>query len=111
VHRGSASRGKELLEKFLRITLQFNIDFRYNEIIFQNAVNWIIQFLGRLLIGGNIWKEFVVFIGEKDSGKTTFVRLLKEILGSYAVEGIPDSILYKDSIKMIQSVFIGSFTV
>jgi energy-coupling factor transporter ATP-binding protein EcfA2 len=81
-------RGRRSLENFFHHTLCID-----DEISFQNAFSWILKFLGRLLIGGNICKEFVVFVGEKDSGKTTFVRLLENILGTYA-GNISDDILY-----------------
>jgi phage/plasmid-associated DNA primase len=68
--------------------------------MFQDTFNWITGFMGRLLIGKNSWKEFVVFAGEKDSGKTTFARLLQDILGSYA--GIlSDTVLYASDFSQI----------
>jgi energy-coupling factor transporter ATP-binding protein EcfA2 len=63
-----------------------------NPQVFQNTKYWFIMFLGRLLIGGNIWKEFVTFLGEKDSGKTTLATIIKDIMGSYAAV-IEDEIL------------------
>jgi energy-coupling factor transporter ATP-binding protein EcfA2 len=59
----------------------------------ENTYQWLIGFMGRLLIGGNMWKEAVVFLGEKNSGKTTIVNILKEILGSYCGV-VKDEILY-----------------
>jgi energy-coupling factor transporter ATP-binding protein EcfA2 len=54
-----------------------------NEWVLDNTKQWLIGFLGRLLIGGNTYKEFVSLLGEKDSGKTTLVGILKDIMGSY----------------------------
>jgi phage/plasmid-associated DNA primase len=54
-----------------------------NEWVLDNTKQWLIGFLGRLLIGGNAYKEFVSLLGEKDSGKTTLVGILKDIMGSY----------------------------
>jgi energy-coupling factor transporter ATP-binding protein EcfA2 len=93
-------RGKDLLEKFFRLSLHVQ-----NEVMFQETFQWILGFMGRLLLGKNSWKEFVVFAGEKDSGKTTFARLLEEVLGSYA--GIvSDTVLYnKDTAPINRELY------
>jgi energy-coupling factor transporter ATP-binding protein EcfA2 len=76
-----------------------------NENVFYDTKQWLIGFMGRLLIGGNIWKEFVTLLGEKDSGKTTFVSILKTIMGSYC--GIvQDEVLQStDSVSVNRSLY------
>jgi hypothetical protein len=98
---GEWQKGKQALENFLWLAIANNSDRN----VMNNAINWIEQFMGRLLIGENIWKEFVVFLGEKDSGKTTFVNFLYDIMGTYAGV-IPDSVLMdKDSEPIRKTIF------
>jgi energy-coupling factor transporter ATP-binding protein EcfA2 len=75
-------------------------------IIARETAMYVLNYLGRLLIGGNFLKEFFVFLGEKDSGKTTFVNFIKEIMGEYAGV-ITDGILYdKDSEKIARTLYV-----
>jgi phage/plasmid-associated DNA primase len=98
---GKWEKGKEALDNFLWMAVADNVDLN----IMNNAMAWIEQYLGRLLIGGNIWKEFVIFLGEKDSGKTTFVNFIHDLMGTYAAI-IPDSILMdKDSDVIRKTLF------
>jgi hypothetical protein len=76
--------GRRILEDFFRLTFMTGTLYGFDECSSSLSFQWIFRFLGRLLLGKNTKKEFVIFIGEKDSGKTTFVNLLKDILGSYA---------------------------
>jgi energy-coupling factor transporter ATP-binding protein EcfA2 len=80
-------KGKAALDGFLHMALDIP-----DLIVRTNVVNWIHKYLGRLLIGCDNTKEFVVLLGERDSGKTTFTTMLLDILGSYAAI-IPDDVL------------------
>jgi energy-coupling factor transporter ATP-binding protein EcfA2 len=75
-------------------------------IVLEDTFQWLMRFMGRLLIGKNSWKEFIIFLGKKDSGKTTFVNILKDIMGSYG--GIvSDEILYShDTDTVARSLYI-----
>jgi phage/plasmid-associated DNA primase len=76
-----------------------------DEETFQNTKTWLFNYLGRLLIGGNTRKEFVVFVGEKDSGKTTFVTLLSEILGTYTGMVQDEILMGKDSDQLHRMLY------
>jgi energy-coupling factor transporter ATP-binding protein EcfA2 len=92
--------GRLLLEKFFRFV--FGNCWEWT---FQETFQWILRFLGRLLLGKNTKKEFVTFIGEKDSGKTTFVKLLTGILGSYAAQLEDDDITKETTNKTSRSLY------
>jgi phage/plasmid-associated DNA primase len=91
------NRGLEALERFLRLVT--GVAF-FGEAQFRNTFQWILQFLGRLLIGKNVRKEFIVLVGVKDSGKTTFVKFLEHIFGSYSAI-ISDNIMYASTFSKI----------
>ncbi|MFP3091441.1 hypothetical protein LQZ21_14065 [Treponema sp. TIM-1] len=78
----SPDTGYKLIEELAKTMIQWGGNFEF----LQNCVGWLINFMGRILLGegGNVFKEFVILLGEKDSGKTTFISLLQGILGSYS---------------------------
>jgi energy-coupling factor transporter ATP-binding protein EcfA2 len=100
-----------------RITLSTGVDYDTN---FKNNVKFVfafleraikdyntisddfLDFLGRLIIGGNISKEIVPFLGMSDTGKSTLVDFLKLVLGSYA--GVmTDIVMHGNNAREIQN--------
>jgi hypothetical protein len=93
-YNGKVWEGAAALKGFLRLVLDpMDIPAGIGISPLEELISWIILFTGRLLIGGNIRKECAIFLGEKDSGKTTFVNLLMDIMGGYA-GSITGDILY-----------------
>jgi energy-coupling factor transporter ATP-binding protein EcfA2 len=93
-YNGKIIEGSQILKDFLSLVLDpMDVPFGAGINPLEELMSWIILFMGRLLIGGNVGKEYVVFLGEKNSGKTTFVNLLMDIVGDYA-GSINGDILY-----------------
>jgi len=89
------------------INIEYNPDakcdnfFKFLNTVFKSDDNELIEYVQRLVgyfaIGKRLEKEFYFFFGKADSGKTTFIRLIKNILGEYAYDLRKDNFLKQNS--------------
>ncbi|MDR2004377.1 MAG: hypothetical protein LBQ74_15215 [Prevotella sp.] len=90
--KADIKQGETALEEFLKLVLYYP-----DTETLQDTMVWLKQYMGRLLIGNNTWKEFVTFLGEADSGKTTFTNFLADIMDSYCGSMTDDMLFSTDS--------------